>query len=153
MFCTKKQKKAISSSFREKVKVLGDDSVQIFHFKVPHILMDGVFREICHLYCSKNRLRTAGPHHTHDHYILPSIACCSGSSLQSWLPGGLIQTPGPGSSSGRGRNGLGGEDAAKGSVGRPWNWYFRKQKQKSQLEEHLALCCSAGGHQARIHNS
>lgn len=28
----------------------------------------------------------------------------------------------------------------------------RKKKQKSQLDEQLALCCSAGGHQAWIHN-
>lgn len=67
----KSKRKQISSSFRQKVKVLGDDSVQILHFKVPHILMNGVFREICHLYCSKNGLGTAGPHHTHHHYILP----------------------------------------------------------------------------------
>lgn len=67
----RKQKKYISRYFRQKKKYLGDDSVQILHFKAPHILMNGVFRKICHLYCSKNRLRTAGVHHTHHHYILP----------------------------------------------------------------------------------
>lgn len=25
--------------------------------------------------------------------VFTSIACCSGNSLQSWLPDGLIQTP------------------------------------------------------------
>lgn len=77
-----------------------------------------------------------------------AFASSSESACEQWCP----NSPGAGSNTQRGRGlALEGRMLPRAQQ-EGLELKERKKKQKSQLEEQLALCCSAGGHQAWIHN-